>query len=187
MKIGKLILFSLIICTLACKQESENEYQKMERKELASGIRKDSLFLGYFFGMTRDSFFKHSFTLNRQHQIMNGQGAEILYVPTGFKSPAGMSFYPNFNIKTNQIFEMPVTFSYQAWAPWNKDLWSNELIKEVKKYMETFFGSGFVIVNDKELGAGYAKIDGNRRILIYKKGDAKVSVMITDMKAVTGK
>jgi hypothetical protein len=92
----------------------------MVERELAGGIRHDSLFLGLHFGMTRDSFYEHCFRLNQQGIVTNGpQNNTVLYAIEGYSQPIDMNFYPDFN--QDKIWRMRVYFNYQAWAPWNKN------------------------------------------------------------------
>ena len=93
-----------------------------------------------------------------------------------------MDFYPKFY--EDKIIEMPVTFSYRAWSPWNKDLFADSLKFEVLDLMREWYGSGFLeIKNPKNPGSSaFVKVDGNRRISIYNLDDSKVQVDIVDLR-----
>jgi len=90
-----------------------------------------------------------------------------------------MLFYPKF--QKDKVYMMLTTFSYEGWAPWNKDRFSNFLIEDVKNLMESWYGEGFITVqgkNDKKL---YVKVQGNRRITISTIDDKDVRVRFTDL------
>jgi hypothetical protein len=88
--------------------------------------KPNELFLGYSFGMAKQDFFTHSWELNKQQQIQNGAGAEILREETALKAPAKAGFYPTFS-EDGKIVSMPMTYSYDGWAPWNQHLSSDSL------------------------------------------------------------
>ena len=154
----------------------------MEERELASGVRYDSLFFGFQLGMPADSFYASCWKLNKQGLIHEGaSNTAVHYDLPNFKHPAGMDFYPGFH--EGQIAEMPLLFAYDSWAPWNKDLTADSLKMEVLPLMEEWFGEGFLeIKNPKPSGSSaYVKVDGNRRISIYNKLDQAVKVDIVDL------
>lgn len=161
---------------LSCK----SEYQRMKDRELARGIRKDSLFLGIYLGMTSQEFYDHCFQLNRNKQIVEGpNNTTAQYTVEGFKNPTRMLFYPEFY--EDRIFEMPMTFHCFNWSLWNTSTSSDSLLPEVKRLMESWYGNGFIEVKSPSGERGWVKIEGNRRILIRKYEDGNVLVRITDL------
>src|SRR3954468_23057067 len=71
------VFLALVVLT-GCSKKSE--YQEMEARELAKGIRRDSLFLGLKFGMTAKEFFAHCWQLNKQGLVMEGaSNTTVLY------------------------------------------------------------------------------------------------------------
>ena len=152
----------------------------MVDKGLASGERNDSLFLGIRLGMTNKDFFAHCWELNKQQLIKQGNtNTSVEYEMAELKHPALMNFYPTFF--ENEIHEMPVMFNYKAWAPWNKELWSDSLMLDVKHLMEKWHGQGFIKMEHPEKGIRYVKVDDNRRIMIWKENDEYVKVLYTDL------
>ena len=93
--------------------------------------------------------------------------------------PATMNYYPEF--VQGKIFEMPVRFIYNGWTPWNKKLSSDNLELDVLRLHEEIYGEGFIKVKHPERGMAYIRIDGNRRITIFKEDDLHVWVVFTDM------
>jgi len=156
-------------------------YERRLDRELASGIRYDSLFMGISFGMTEKEFFDHCWGLNKDSLVKQGRAnMSVQYdINEELKHPATMNFYPVFG--EGKIVEMPVRFSYNGWAPWNKELSPAELALDVKSWYEDIYGKGFITVNHPDKGPAYTKINGNRRITIYTENDLYVWAMFTDM------
>lgn len=145
----------------------------------------DSLFLGFHFGMDRKEFFQYCSEMNQKKLFAHGTGAtSVQYeLKDEFKAPVIMRFYPSFH--DEKIYEMPVTFTYEAWAPWNKQYWSDVLLEEMYEQFKVWYGDGFQVVNHPNQGKIYAKIDGRRRINLFIRDDQFVQAVFSDMKVVT--
>ncbi|MEM6320196.1 MAG: hypothetical protein AAF960_21180 [Bacteroidota bacterium] len=178
-----LFLFALFISIFtACQQKSE--YHQMLERETASGIRHDTLYYGFHFGMTSKEFYDRCWKMNKEGWFRQGATNSTVYAKvTELKYPASMDFYPTFY--EGKIVGMPTTFYYNNWAPWNKHLSAENLIQEVLVLMEKWYGKGFIqIKNPSKFGGStdaYVKIDGNRRITIFGKDDTKVQVDFIDL------
>lgn len=178
------ILFLSSVFFFSCKQKSD--YHRMVERELASGVRHDSLFLGLHLGMTSKDFYTYCWELNKQGLIRQGAAnTSVYYQIKDFSYPAGMDFYPNFY--KDKIVAMPIVFAYDSWAPWNRHLFAENLKKEVLALMEKWYGRGFLEIDNPDLvglsGNAFVKVDGNRRISIYNVDDASVRVDIVDLLA----
>jgi len=162
------------------------KYERMLKHELASGVRYDSLFLGLYFGMPEKDFYMHCWNLNHKGMIKQGESNTTaeLELKDELIHPAVMDFYPKFN--QGKISEMPVMFKYKGWAPWNKPLSADNLQTEVQKWYEKIYGTGFIKVKHPVHGIAYVKIDGNRRITIFKENDLHVWAVFTDLTVKTG-
>ena len=173
----QILLMGAVLYTLpACK----SEYEKRVEQELASGERYDSLFLGINFGMTSEEFYKHCWELNKEGLLVEGnQNTTVQYNIDDFKQPAEFNFYPDFY--EDKIFQMPTTFSYKAYAPWNKALSADSLQVEVLALMQKWYGEDFIKVESKDRGIAYVRVDGNRRITIYKADETDIHVLYTDI------
>ena len=158
-----------------------SKYERRLKYELASGVRYDSLFLGLYLGMPEKEFYLHCWNLNHKGLIKQGESNTTAQfeLKDELKYPATMDFYPKFI--EGKIFEMPVSFKYKGWAPWNKTLSSDNLEKKVLKWYEKVYGDGFIKVKHPLHGIAYVKIDGNRRITIFKEDDLHVWTVFTDM------
>lgn len=175
------IFFSLFLCLIILSGTGcKSEYQQMKEREMANGIRHDSLFLGIYLGMPSQDFYDHCFVLNRNKIIGEGpNNTTAQFRIEEFKSPARMLFFPEFY--QDKIFEMPMTFRYFDWALWNESTSSDSLLPEVKKLMEKWYGTGFITVKSPSGENAFVKIEGNRRVLIRKYDNGNVLVRITDL------
>lgn len=160
----------------------QSEYEKLEKKELGSGKTVNELFFGLELGMNRKAFFETCWDLNKQGKLTNGPTElSIEYkaeMPSG--NPARMRFYPKFD--QDKIYLMPVEFAYEGWAPWNEDLTAEKLREDVVKLFEDWYGTGFIEVTSEDKSqVVFVKMDGNRRIRIFKKHISTVRVEISDL------
>jgi hypothetical protein len=157
------------------------KYARRLKHELASGVRHDSLFMGLYLGMSKKDFYAHCWQLNKKGLIKQGpNNTTVEYVMRNeLKYPATMNFYPTF--VQDKIYEMPVKFVYTGWAPWNKKLSSDSLEVDVLNWYKKVYGSDFMAVNHSKRGAAYVKVDGNRRITIFKENNLHVWAVFTDM------
>jgi hypothetical protein len=170
------IFYGILLALLGCT----SEYQSLVEKELSTGIREDSLFLGISFGMSKKDFYLHCWELNKQGLIWQGtQNRTVMQELNTLKYPATMDFYPNF--QQDSIYEMPVIFAYKGWAPWNQHLSADSLQLDVVHLLEQWYGEGFIEVEHPQRGATFVKVDGNRRIIVWKENDADVKALYTDL------
>jgi hypothetical protein len=188
MNILKIIIPAFAACSLlgACR----SDYQQIVERELASGVTNDSIVFGFFLGMKADSFYNRCWQLNKTKLFKQGiYNTSVEYEMTELKHPALMNFYPTFH--EGEVREMPFVFQYKAWAPWNKELWSDSLLPDVVHYFEKMHGGrDFIKLGHPQKGFRYAKVDGNRRILVWKANDMEVNALYTDLrkeKALTAK
>lgn len=179
--IKKVLYFVLLTPFLiTCNTDSKSEYQLLVEKELAKEVRNDSLFLGYYFGMTQEEFYDHSWKLNKQELIRNGTGAEILQEVDNLKAGANKIFYPEF--KDEKIIRMPVTYSYKGWAPWNRHLWADSLKYDIKEMLEKKYNLTFNELNDPKSGKKqFYQVSANKEIRISEVDQSKVLVQYIDL------
>ncbi|MCA6079181.1 hypothetical protein [Fulvivirga sedimenti] len=171
----------LLLAVAACTPKSE--YQVMLERELASEVRNDSLFLGFHFGMSQKDFYASCWDMNKQGLLIQGPSnlSVEYFLDDELDFPAFMRFYPQFD-QQNAIYNMPVEFVYKAYAPWDKTTSSDSLLLDVKDLMEDWYGEGFVFLEDPEGARSvWVKVDGNRRIRIFKRDVSVVAMDISDM------
>lgn len=157
------------------------EYDRRLSRELGKGIRQDSLFLGLYLGMPEKEFYLHCWNLNKKGLIKQGStNTTVEYqIKNQLNYPAVMDFYPKFN--EGRISELPVRIKYKGWTPWNKKVSSENLEKDVLRWYEKTYGRGFIKVDHPERGTAYVKIDGNRRITIFRGDELYVWALFTDL------
>ncbi|REG79400.1 hypothetical protein [Algoriphagus antarcticus] len=173
---------SILILSLSIVS-CQSEYEKVEKRELASGNTVNEIFLGLELGMDKNNFYETCWDLNEKGVLTNGPGE--LSVEYQVELPSGnsgnMRFYPKF--EENKIYLMPAEFAYDNWAPWNEELSSEKLLKDVVKLFEKWYGDGFFeVTNEDRSQIAWVKIDGNRRIRIFKKHISSVRAEISDLK-----
>jgi hypothetical protein len=178
-----MLLISVFIIS-GCSPRAKYEHRL--KHELASGVRYDSLFMGLYFGMPEKDFYLHCWQLNKKGLIRQGETNTTVYyvLKNQLQYPAAMDFYPKF--MGGKIFEIPVRFKYVGWAPWNKNLTSDKLQANIVKWYEKVYGKGFIEVKHPLHGSVFVKIDGNRRISIFKESDLYVWAVFTDLLANKG-
>jgi hypothetical protein len=170
----------LLVTGFAC---TGSEYDRLKNKELARNVRYDSLFLGLKFGMTKKEFFKHCWDLNKEGVLSNGPSSlsvQYRLDSTELRASAYMWFYPEF--KDDKIVKMPIKFTYREWAPWNPSLSSDSLLVDLTQMIEKWYGGKFIeIRSNTDDRIVWVKIDGNRRIRIYKENISTIRADITDL------
>jgi hypothetical protein len=174
-----------IFLWVSCQQERGYKlYESIKKKELASGRRVDSLFMGVYLGMPSKQFYGHCWEMNKKGLFTDGENnTSVLYQlnKNELNYSAYMNFYPEFY--HGRIYKMGVSFQYDAWAPWNTHLSSDSLYTDVvdlyRKWYKT--GNPFIEINDPKRGTIYVKVDGNRRITIGQYNELYVKVDYTDL------
>ncbi len=179
-----LVLFGFSLCLFAaalsgCSAENEITYEGLIEEALSSGERRDSLFLGYYLGMSREDFRAHSWDMNQRGIV---SGLTKVHYRTGDWLPydANLEFFPDFN--EDRISTMPVSIHYSAWAPWNRERSSDSLKVHLKDYFEEKFDQKFhrMLLPDQNR-PGYFSAAGNRAISIWRRDDMLVNFEIRDI------
>ena len=181
------IYIALIACAgffQACGEaEPMDQYNSLVKTELASGKRVDSIFFGTYFGMTNKDFYAYCWEMNKKGVFWDGtNNSFVLYkLDSGLKAPAAMNFYPDFD--NDRIYKMRVNYAYNSWAPWNKPLSADSLMRDVLSLYKHWYpdGNEFLQIDDKDRGTIFVKVDGNRRITIGKFDEMMVKVDFTDL------
>jgi len=183
MKTGvfRFIIFLMIFSSVISGCTPKAKYERKLRNELAKGVRYDSLFLGLYLGMPEKDFYIHCWELNKKGLIRQGSNnTTVEYrMEDELKYPGIMNFYPSF--VESKIAEMPVKFTYAGWAPWNQKLSSDSLQLDVMQWIEKKYGNRFMKVDHSKRGSAYIKLDGNRRITIFRENEMNVWAVFSDM------
>jgi hypothetical protein len=147
-----------------------------------STTKYDSLFLGIYLGMDKQAFFDHCWEQNRKKVFVHGPtNTSVQYeLKDELGMPVMMQFYPTFY--NGKIIDMPVTFAYESWAPWNKEYSSDTLFVKILPVFKKWYGDGFKVLEHPTMGTIYYKIDGTRRINLFIRDDQFVQAVFTDLK-----
>lgn len=178
-------VFIGMLLLVSCQEETGYKlYESLKKKELASGQKVDSLFLGIRLGMTSKQFYGHCWEMNKKGLFTDGENnTAVLYQLNKHELnySAFMNFYPEFH--QGKVYKMGVSFQYDAWAPWNTHLSSDSLYADVVDLYKKWYKAGnpFIEINDEKKGTIYVKVDGNRRITIGKFNELYVKVDYTDL------
>ena len=187
MKVSKLNLLYLIllITNISCK----SEYSKVVEKELQSGLILDSTIFDLTFGDSKETYFKKCYELNKQKIITNNHGPNPQYVE---KLDSTMDQTLTKELLFKGIFDeakilrgVELKYSYTSWAPWNKKRQSSFLLEDLKnKFTKEYKGNDFIEIKiDNNKIKAFVKVDGNRQILMYEKGDDRhVIIRMEDLR-----
>jgi len=173
-KIG-IIYVSLSACQVPDKLEA------VINEELKSGVKNDSLFVGISFGLKQKEFYDHCWKLNSEGIIGRGsQNASVLYM---FEDDEGYNvdfhFFPEYD--EGKAYKYNASFSYNAWAPWNKQLQSDDLLKKLPDILVKWYGGNEFFKIQHGKSETYYKIDGNRQIEMKIKDDMLIVATFTDL------
>ena len=183
--VGQHFIF-LFLCFVMVSCESE--YSETVKRELQSGKVYEDLILGLKIGQTRKEFYDHCWELNKQKVISQGSGNKfakqiiLLDSTAQNQDKVEMLFYGIFD-EEKIMHGMHMKFSYLKWAPWNEDYQSDVLVKKLQeKYIREYPGNPFIEIAIKGDINAYAKVDGNREILVYPNTNKDVTVKIGDLR-----
>lgn len=138
MKVSKKCNFSVVLLflvTLSTLYQCGNTQYDKSYDELVKGL---------YFGMERKAFFEHCWDLNQNGETQHGTiDNNVMYIDSvNFDPKVVINFYPDF--VEDKISKMPMSFYFHGWAPWNKDLLSQEVLsKQVMKLFENRYEGKF--------------------------------------------
>lgn len=158
------LLLIVTSCVVFFGCNPENKLDKVIKRELATGIKNDSLFLGLKFGITMQEFYDHCLELNKQGIVIEGsKNMSVEYIfKDSLDQPIAFNFYADRN-SAGPIYRYFTSFNYYAFAL-NKHLYSDRLIEMLPDILMDWYGGNtpFTVIKD---GKEYLyKIDGNRMI-----------------------
>lgn len=162
-----IVLIFLVTILVGCNDSSK--YHKLVEQELATNIKEDTLLQNIRFGMNKREFFAHCWELHKKGVFKEGvSNNTVFYEIEKNGKKYKVNFYPNF--LEGKIIELPVEYTYAAFAPWNPKYSIDLLQKEIVDYYIEQYGTDYLEIKSKkpENGKAYVWIDGNRRISVYK-------------------
>lgn len=160
------------VWSVACDKMKSREDEK----------KYDSLFLGFSLGMEKQAFYDLCWEYNRKKMLTHGpsnQNVEYRLVHA-IDSPVYMRFFPSFH--NDKIYEMPVTFTYEHWAPWARPFQPDSLFKKMLPLFKKWYGPDFKELDHPTMGKVYYKMDGRRRINLFIRDEQSVMAVFTDLK-----
>lgn len=178
-----LLLISISVL-ISCK----SDYDKLVQSEIKKDVKHTDLILDMKMGQNKDYFFKHCWNLNKAQIVSQGPGnkyAKYYMLPDSSLMEEGKKirvlFYGMFD-ENDVMNGMEMKMEYNAWSPWNKSYSSDSLLEEMKsKYIREYKGNDYYVVNVNDDLDAFAKIDGNRQVLLYKLTEKEIMVKIQDL------
>ncbi|NJL74328.1 MAG: hypothetical protein HC892_04045 [Saprospiraceae bacterium] len=173
-------IMSIVFFFLFTNCQNLSEYDQMVKRELAKGIRQDSLFLGFYFGMPSKSFYDHCWKLNKQQIVKEGKNnTTVEYdVSKDLRHSGKMNFYPDFF--EDKIYEIPISFNYDAFA-WSQEFSNDTLLVDVLQLLQKQYGDFKEFTHPKK-GSVFVNVNGNRQIRIFTNDmDNSVRAVFTDL------
>ncbi len=161
---------------------NENKLERTIRKELASGVRNDSLFLGLKFGIELQEFYDHCRELNSQGLVREGpknMSVEYLFKDS-LDNPIAFNFYADRNDGGGPIHLYHTTFYYYAWVL-NRHLYSDRLLNMLIPILMEWYGGNEPFTQIKNGKKHIYKIDGNRMIDMFIYDEGTVVATYTDL------
>ena len=142
----------------------------------------DSVFFNLYFGMTRQAFYDTCWKLNKTGNfIQGGNNLSVQHeITSELGMPVYMHFYPNFS--ENRLYQMPVVYNYQAWAPWNRELYSDTLLLRIVQKMERDYHITFTEKKTTDGRPAFYNYTGPRKILATTQDEQFVKVMFENEK-----
>ena len=180
-----LYLFLLVASLASCK----SEYHQYVEREMASGETRDSLVFGMRIGQSQLDFYSICWDLNTEKIVRHSDDNQAVKYITDQDAEGNptdrskeMLFYGIFD-QEHIMVGMDMSYSFVGWAPWNEEKHSGPLMEQLREEYEQYYpGNDFIDIElDGIEGPVMVKIDGNREILMYAKGDKDVAVRIEDL------
>ena len=182
----KLFIYSsIMISFISC----QSDYDKMVKREIASGIKYSDLIFDLKFGQTQKKFFTDCWELNKKKLINQGPNNQFvrhvldsispIYNP---KNRMELLFYGIFDEK-KILTGLKMRVSFLGWDPSVKNLQKDFLLIEAMKMMQHIYpGNSFIELNTEVNGSPImAKVDGNRLITAYVYDNRFVQMSIEDL------
>lgn len=182
-RIGLFVVLAILLMT-SCK----SDYDKLVRTEMKSGLIEEDLIFGLKLGQEKKEFYNICWQLNSQKLVSQGPSNEMVRYMIqpeeieGETQEIEMLFYGSFD-EEKIMRGLKMKLSYVSWAPWNEELHSPELAKNIRPYfMKLYGGNDFIEVDLVKDYKTYVKVDGNRQIVIFPQTTKDVMVKIEDLR-----
>jgi len=146
------------------------------------GPELDSIFFNLTFGMSKQTFRDTLWKLNKTSDFEEGGNAlSILHVmKNDFGLPVHMNFFPVFS--GDRLYQMPIVYHYESWAPWNRQLYSDSLIVKIVQKFEKDYHVKFTERKTEDGRPAYYSYTGTRKILLTLQDEQYVKVLMENEK-----
>lgn len=183
-KISCCLLISILF--YQCTDTPEEQYKALERSEIESGVRYDTLFKGLYFGMKHQEFRDYCYYKNTVEHDFKMEGSNTSWLESKLEHemnyPAAINFYPVF--KDGKITEMNASVYYNAVFK-DRTFEKDSLLLDVLTMMEKWYGNRFIKIKSpfsfKE--DIYVSIRGNKRVTVYPAQTSEIKIWIVDLYA----
>ena len=139
------LLIIPIVFLYSCQTNSD--YDKWVKDEMANGSYQDSIQFGLKLGDSKKDFFIKAWELNNQGKVTHGPNNDfILYEIEDMPEGQRMNhlFYGTFN-EDNIMTGLDMRFYFLGWAPWNDKLQSDSVLPiAMQKLLEWYPGNDFI-------------------------------------------
>lgn len=166
-----LLLLTVAALIFACTETPEKQYKKREKKELSSGVRYDSLFMGLYFQMLRREFREYCYKKHLDGKFYQGGRRNSVWVEakiSGLDYPGYINFYPDF--EDDRITEMNASIYYDGGTVFKDGQFEKDsLLMDVLHLMDNWYGGPFIKIKSPFFYKEdvYVNVKGNRRITVY--------------------
>ena len=138
---NKLVVLSIgLLCLIFFSCSPEKKLKRVIEKELATGVKNDSLFLGLTFGITMEEFFEQCRELNKQGLVREGsKNMSVEYIfKDSLDQPIAFNFYAD-RATNGPIHKYYTSFYYYAYAL-NRHLYADRLLEMLPSILMEWYG-----------------------------------------------
>jgi hypothetical protein len=159
----------------------------LEKREVQSGVRYDSIFKGFYFGMKHHDFREYCYKKNTVDHDFKMGGANTSWLESKLNNelsyPAAINFYPVFS--NGVIAEMNALIYYDNAIFKDGTFDKDSLLLDVVAMMERWYGKPFLKIKSPVPYKDdiYVSVRGNRRVTVYPASTPEVKVWIVDLYA----
>jgi hypothetical protein len=182
---GLLIIITFLF--YRCTDSPEAQYKALEKTELQSGARHDSIFKGLYFGMKHQDFRDYCYQKNTVDHDFKMGGSNTSWLESKLNGelryPAAINFYPVF--AQGVITEMNALIYYDNAVFKDGTFDKDSLLLDVINMMERWYGRPFLKIKSPYAFKDdiYVSVRGNRRVTVYPAQTPEVKVWIVDLYA----
>jgi hypothetical protein len=179
-----LVVISFAVALSSCEESAASRYKSLEKREVATGIRQDSLFKGIYLGMSHEDFREYCYYKNTVEHDFRNDGPHTSWVISkidGMKYPAAINFYPVF--KNNVITAMDAAIFYDFRNGEQSPHTKESLLEDVLQLLQTWYGAEFFRIASPTAFREdiYVSVRGNRRVIVYPTLTSEVRVRMQDL------